>query len=612
MACGGAAAPDPLPCDAPASEGLTFGACPQSVLRLRPVARAGGAWIGGGLEGECSGSETQIRCPSSAGELVLERDGDAFTVSLIASGDVVVEALGAEGPAYVEGAGSWISNGFHSWSQSGALAIGDAVADAQLMAAIAERGDTEVLRDGRELSWSFTVIGGGGPVLLAGATTAARLRPWAQVSRAPEPSQDLLQVRIASGGVERVSVASGETLESERFVVLAGGEAEPVLRDYASRLDVRERAPAEVGWNSWYELWDRVDEPAMRANAARARALLEPHVPPTQELRIVIDDGWQRAWGDWYPNDKFPSGLDGLATDLRADGFAMGVWLAPLLAQESSEIVAMHPEYFVQGASYAHAKHGNMRILDVTRPEAAQHLRDTIARIVSWGYSLLKIDFLFAGTFEGTRSTPVTGMEAFHLALSIIREAAGQDTLLLTVGAPDLAVLPYSDAWRAGGDIALEPFGAAWAWIPNQTRVIAARYPFCLRVACDADPVILRTLPPSEVEVGAWTVAFAGGGLFLSDDLRVLDDARVPIGLTPPRVDQALAGEPAVPVDYLPASPPARLSNALSDHARDRSSHVVPRLWRLSDGRRVGLNVSDDPIDVEGTSIPARSAIVLP
>ncbi|MCZ7687595.1 MAG: hypothetical protein M5U28_56205 [Sandaracinaceae bacterium] len=254
-----------------------------------------------------------------------------------------------------------------------------------------------------------------------------------------------------------------------------------------------------------------------------------------------------------------------------------------------------------------------MHVLDVTNPEVEAHLRATIERIVSWGYDLLKIDFLFAGTFEGERMVDVTGMEAYHRALGILREAAG-DALLLTVGAPGLASLPYSDGWRVGGDIALEPFGAGWAWIPNQARSLAARFPLCLRVLCDADPPILRELPREEVETGAWVVALSGGALFLSDDLRALPDERVAWGLTAERVALSLGGEPAYPEDFLPASAPSRLRSAITDHLSPgaTSSHVIPTVWRAPDGTRVAINATEAAITVEGVEVPPRGARVLP
>ncbi|MCC7537845.1 MAG: alpha-galactosidase, partial [Deltaproteobacteria bacterium] len=417
---------------------------------------------------------------------------------------------------------------------------------------------------------------------------------------------------------ERVSLGAGAEARGEPFHVEIAGDVRAAVTRWSDALPARTPLGAplavELGWNSWYELWDGVDEQAVRDNAARAAEVLGPWARDGRVIRIVVDDGWQVRWGEWEPNAKFPSGLDGLARDLRADGFRMGVWLAPLLVDADSALVAEHPDWFVGDASYVHAKNGEMRILDVTHPDAADHLAGVIRRLVGWGYDLLKIDFLFAGTFEGERREDVTGMEAYARALSIVREAAGEETLLLAVGAPDVASLPWADAWRAGPDIALEPFGPSWPFVTNEARALGARWPICRRVACDGDPPLLRGLTEPEVSAGAWVAAFAGGAFFLSDDLRSLDDARLPWGLDDARVGVALAGEPSVPADPFPESPPDALVNALTDHfGRDHAStHVVPRIWTLPSGGRVALNTGDSDLVVETTTVPPRSVVPLP
>ncbi|MGM0577828.1 MAG: glycoside hydrolase family 36 protein [Myxococcota bacterium] len=578
---------------------------------LRPVVRLDGAWLGG--EG-CEAEGAVVRCPAGdAGAVVAEVAGAEVIVRFEAARDEAVEALGLVGDADLPNAGAWVSNGFQSWSQSGAVALRERPAAGDLEAALAARGDEEVLRTGEALSWWWTAVGGGDRTLAAAALTADRLRSWAQAWR----EDDRVHVLLASGGVDApLEVSAGETLRGERWWVAVSGDQRALIRDLGDALPSRRRdAPveADAGWNSWYDLWDGVDEEAVRANANLARQAPGDAVPATaRPLRVVIDDGWQRGWGDWRPNEKFPAGLDGLAADLHADGFRVGVWLAPLLVEADADLVEAHPEWFVQGATWRHVVHGEMRILDPTHPEAAAHLADTISRVVGWGYDFLKIDFLFAGTFPGGRHEAVTAMEAYGRALETIREAAGPDTVLLAVGAPPTPTLEYVDAWRVGPDIAVESFGPSWVFVPNELRALGARVPYCFATLCDPDPPILRELPREEVETGAWVVALAGGGLFLSDDLRALPEERRTWGLGDGRASLATGGVPAVPEDLLPDDPPELLSSALEDQFAGHSTHVVPRIWRLPDGRRVAFHVGEAPITIEGTEVPARGARILP
>lgn len=506
----------------------------------------------------------------------------------------------------------WWSQGFQSWSQSGALALQGPPAEAEVQKALEKRGDLEVVRGGAELSWFGTVIGGGtlagqpvGAVALA--LSAERWRPWAQAWRQGED----VEVRLVSGGAgEQLAYAAGSAAEGEPFWIEAGGDTAGALRRFGQALP-RRKAEAEIGWNSWYQLWDKVDAAALAANAAEAKALLGgPAKQLGKQLRIVLDDGWQVAWGDWRANGKFPQGLGAIAQDLAAQGAATGLWLAPLLVDADLPLVKEHPDWLVAGASYAHLVHGEMRVLDVSHPGARAHLQQQLKALTAQGISLLKIDFLFAGTWEGKRHQAVSGMQAYALALQAIREAVGEETLLLAVGAPPLPTIGRVDAWRFGPDIAVEPFGAVWHFLPGELRTLALRWPYCYAVQCDADPALLRDLSPGEVAFGAWTVAAAGGGWWLSDDLRSLDPGRKQLGATADWLAVATADQPALPEPLWLAEPPTRLVSALFDHLEQQSRHAVPPRWRLSDGRVLRFNAGDQPIAVDGVSVPGRTAQV--
>ena len=588
------------------AEGICFVVDDASVC-LTPSVHFEGNWVGGT---ECVVHDLRLDCAfSDMGRIAAVLDGDTVYAELVAERDVTVGGLALRGTVELPGATSWLSNGFQSWSQSGFIAIGDRANGSALDRALLTVGDQETLRTGEELSWFYTVAGGGETALLVGALTTERLKPWVSLGR---DDQGELKVSIGCGATgEAVPIPIGERLRGEIWSLEFGPDAAALLTEYGQSLQghrAANGARADGGWNSWYELWNGVDETDVRENAALAAAILQPIMPDdAPPLRIVIDDGWQVRWGEWAPNDKFPSGLDGLATDLQALGFTTGVWLAPLLVDEESELVTEHPEWFVGDASYDKADGNRMMILDVTHPAAAAHLEEVIERIVGWGYDFLKIDFLFSGTYEGERHRNVTGMEAYHIALNLIREAAGDDVILLAVGAPPHPSIPYVDAWRLGPDIALEFIGVDFAFIANEMRAVAARWPLCWTLLCDADPPLLRGLAQNEVDVGAWVVAITGGAVFLSDDLRELDEERHNWGLTAELMEYGLAGEPFVPVDIFPADPPDTLVTAVDDYFDHSISHVVPAIWTVPDGSRVIFNITDETLDVEGVEVPPHT-----
>lgn len=295
-------------------------------VTLWPAVRVDGQWLGGdGAECTVEPPDT-VTCPAGEGR-VRATWGEGrvrITADLPAP---TIEALALVGQADLPGATGWISSGLQSWSQAGVLALGTPVDDARLAQALAATGDAEVIRRGSELSWWFTAVGGGPQTFAAAAVDLDVWPAWATVGR----DGDRVVIRLVTG-------MTGEPLPPGEVAAtwwVGLGDSEATLAALGDALPSRRwthPVPAEAGWNSWYELWDGVDEAAVRANAAFARTALADRLPPAAPpLRITVDDGWQRAWGDWQPNDKFPNGLDGLAADLRADGFTLGVWLAPLL-----------------------------------------------------------------------------------------------------------------------------------------------------------------------------------------------------------------------------------------------------------------------------------------
>lgn len=618
-------------------EGARFdAACDGSSLQLVPFVQIAGAWLGGGENGPCQKDADRLSCPAGdKGYVVLEVDGPHFQLTFEASEDVVVEALAAKGTMELRGARGWLSNGFQSWSQSGVIQIGEEPTSKILTKALTDTGEDEVYRRGKHLSWWYTFAGGAGAGVsfFAGATTANRFRSWIHMHKLS--AQDTFHVALTSGGRERVSLSSSESLSGERWRIQFGEDLEDILREYGQRLATRRKEKpvlTPVGWNSWYDLWSGVRETDIvesgrEKNADLLLSILGSRVPGThQPMVVVLDDGWEKAWGDWTPNERFPSGIEGLATKVKELGLRFGIWIAPFLVSTKTAVYKDHPEWFLGEPAnpeikieYDHPAHlfEPMAVLDVTHPDAATHLRGTIKTLVEAGVEFLKIDFLFAGTWEGQRAEDLTGVEAYRRGLEIIRQAAGETVEILAVGAPPLPTFEYVDGWRLGCDIAFEPFlgisNMGIDFIANEARFFTSRWPLCLATLCDADPPLLRELPYAQVDLGAWVAVATGGALFLSDDLTKLPLERREWALDAQKLAIGIGGESAVPESFFPDEIPVELRNM-----NDRNNPFytvpfrIPNVWRMPDGTRVGLNFQGAPVTIEGVSIPKTSAKELP
>jgi hypothetical protein len=580
--------------------------CDANVMHFTPEVYVDGVWRSpSSCEDSPSGT---IECEFVHGVLTIKHLDDVIEPTFTANKRLVFDGFRFRGQGTIEGVESWLSNGFQSWSQSGLIQIGAPYGSVATQTALSMQGDLEVVRSGKELSWwlSYAVA----PIsLITGTISASTFKTWIQMSQ----SNGMTECVITSGQTgDQINLQAQDTIEGERLWIRFSRDLNLGLVEYSGQLPHRtvRIARPEAGWNSWYELWDDISATDIIENARLLPGILDRLTQPAQRpYRIVIDDGWQQGWGQWTANPSFPNGMAAIAQQLSDEGFIPGIWLAPLLVSASAALVLDHPDWFLPEATFTHLGHGEMRIIDVTHPEAAQWLTESIRHLVSAGFTLLKIDFLFAGTYTSTRFEPMAAMQAYHRALSLIREAAGQDVVLMAVGAPPIAGFELIDSWRLGPDIAVELFDASWFFVPGTARATAARWPFCIHTLCDGDPTLLRNLSPTEIKAGSWVASLAGGAFFLSDDLRELDAEKSQL-LTTQMVEQGLSGKPARPMNMTLSEVPPQLNSQILDQSLQRSNHQIPIEWLTHRETSIWMNLTDAPVVYVGETIPARTVII--
>lgn len=60
---------------------------------------------------------------------------------------------------------------------------------------------------------------------------------------------------------------------------------------------------------------------------------------------FVVDKGWERSVGDWYANDRFPTGLRALSEAARQRGMGFGIWCGWGNADPRSPVALEHPDW---------------------------------------------------------------------------------------------------------------------------------------------------------------------------------------------------------------------------------------------------------------------------
>ncbi|MEP7105001.1 MAG: alpha-galactosidase [Chloroflexota bacterium] len=480
-------------------------------------------------------------------ELAIELDGDLARLALAAEaiedavvteiGVVLTPLIGAAGPNWV------VYNGYQSWDASGVLAAGATTpADAPVK---------------RQSWWTVGLAAEGGAGLAIAAVSAV-----AATTRFDWEGGRLVLTACEFPGLKQNpplwKAARGGRWAADPVVITAALDVRQGLRRVAAQVPGLPPSAVPRGWLSWYHYGPWISASEVLENS---EILSHDDLRSLGYEVILVDDGWQQAYGDWQPNSKFPGGLAALAVDLAARGQALGVWTAPFLVSAGSDLAARAPaEWFVadpttgeRAVDPVHVVFGPMYILDARHPDVLAHLESTFARLRADGVDYFKIDFLYAGAYAGTGAVRA-GVEA-------IRRGAGDAAYLLACGAPLLPVVGLCEGCRIGRDSASPIFDFELG-SPKPTllgdevvevgRNQAARHFLDTWFQLDADVALVRgNLTLEQGRTLTTVAALSGGPFFASDHLAGLAPERLATLVN--RDVLALVGSSAAVPDWLPA-----------------------------------------------------------
>ena len=235
----------------------------------------------------------------------------------------------------------------------------------------------------------------------------------------------------------------GKAISSNRLMIALGETPYAALETYAAAVgkihNARTRSIVN-GWCSWFYTLANVTEDEVLLNAEFA----SKHLKPFGLEYIQIDEGFQRWHGDWEGNERFPHGMKWLAERIKEHGFKPGLWIAPYVISEPTDVFQKHPEWLLKNADGTPKRVGNWPgedsdlarnenpkryCLDITHPGAAQWLHDLVDTIVNrWGYEMIKVDFVAWSILSADRyyDSSATSAQVYRQGFEIMRSAAGE------------------------------------------------------------------------------------------------------------------------------------------------------------------------------------------
>jgi hypothetical protein len=444
-------------------------------------------------------------------------------------------------------------NGYHSWSP-GQVALMPTAGEEPLVS----HGALALTRGERGLALAFDAEEPGAATVKLSRDGLEAVSEWLP-TRPLRPGGDASRMRISY-------LPQGDGLGALTALFIPPS---PMDRERLAS----QTAPA--GWCSWYELFGKVSEADVIANLEFAAATFDRRF----FRYIQLDDGYQRATGDWDMNQKFPRGHRWLTDQIHAKGFKAGLWVAPFAVTERSGIPTAHPDWLLQHADTPIVWDtredwgGKVYSVDGAHPQVQQWLFDLARRVVQeWGYDYLKIDFLLWATAGDSHYGGLTHAEAYRKGLAAIRDGLGTEAFLLGCGAPLQHAVGYVNGMRIGTDV-----DASWGGLHAPARAAGLRS-FYHRAAWLNDPDCLVVRPPlslAEAQVWATIVALSGGVTVFSDNLPKLPPERVAL------LQRVL---PVAPVAGHPVATATLAREVAPAIVRGKDVYRIPGPWRFRTG----------------------------
>ncbi len=219
--------------------------------------------------------------------------------------------------------------------------------------------------------------------------------------------------------------------------------------EYFNSVFPRKNTPKIFGYTSWYNYYQNITEEIL---------MHDLDALDKQFNLFQIDDGYETTVGDWLSVDakKFSHGLEPIVNAAHKKGLKAGIWLAPFVAEEKSQLFQTRKDLFKRDKNGEFVKCGSnwsgFYALNLENADARAYIKKCLRNYADMGFDFFKLDFLYAANLvvnEGT-SRSMAAEDAY----SFLRECLG-DKIILGCGATVFNCIDKFDYLRVGPDVSL-------------------------------------------------------------------------------------------------------------------------------------------------------------
>lgn len=181
--------------------------------------------------------------------------------------------------------------------------------------------------------------------------------------------------------------------------------------------------------------------------------LTEKH-PLLPVQTIVINKGYCVA-GDWLePDENWPGGLENAAREIFKHGYRAGIWIAPFVVSNRSNLIKKHPEWLIKNSE------GRVKLemanenetfytIDPSNEGVKKYLKTVFQSLRKMGFIFYEMDYLEWGLKDSKTvkmdSQDRSSVQILREALDIIRQEIGYGSLVMADNTAFQPVIGFAD-----------------------------------------------------------------------------------------------------------------------------------------------------------------------
>lgn len=386
-------------------------------------------------------------------KLITTEKKNRFTVTIHTKKDICLQSFNEVVPFIVNEGDLYFFNGYQSWTDTKEFKRGEKQRDLNKLPSLIVKafaldsyGDASFCTYGKGLAHGFDIFYCKGKyekyILNLNYTRAYLLIELDKKKTQLRLSYDFNGLKVAAG---------------TKFTVADYYDANSVKEgvEFFEATFPRKNIPKIFGYTSWYNYYKKIDESII---------LRDLEALDEKFNLFQIDDGYETRVGDWLSvnKKKFPNGLEPIVDEIHKRGFKAGIWLAPFVAEEKSQLFLKKKYLFKRNKKGDFIKCGSnwggFYALDLDNPHALEYIEQSLKHYADMGFDFFKLDFLYAANLYVSEGT--SRSIAAEKAYAFLRKCLG-DKIILGCGATVFNCIDKFDYLRVGPDVSLK-FDDSW------------------------------------------------------------------------------------------------------------------------------------------------------